>query len=799
MYIKQFASTRFAGLKNVSLDFDNGLNVIVGANETGKSTIVNAIFSVLFSNTNLKMSRKEDKEFLSQSLPHSSGDFIDGTVYFYFNNQEYLLQKKWGNRSSISLKKPDGSIITVENDVEELMKTIFELGPRTYQNIVFARQSQLKEVLANLRDTETVQSISSLLRKAVMNLDGVSIEKLRIYIDEELDNLLKKWDFENNRPQGTKAYKTGLGEVINSYYSKEKLKAETNRIFSIEQDLHNISMQLQAGETKQKEIINELTTLEPMEEDILKRAEMEPRLESIKIKSNNLKSIATKWPKCEHELQTREEKLKTLLSKMQLIRDEENACNSQKEKEALANIIKTVNENRQSVELLNEELKALPVVIEEDIRKLEALNRKIMNAETSMKAGKMLASIRKKQDIDIWVTRDLEDETEFLETEVDANGYIKIRFGEIAEIEVKSGEFDFNRLKEDYETAQADLTEHLNNLGVKDVAEARQCKKELDSIKRKIDSTELLTDKILGKQNYEEIKTKLEALSTKIAVRPINVIIKDKEDLEKALMDLKVSINSLKKDLTQWEENYTNNEKLLDDIIDLGMQLKGLEQEMGKLQPLPEGFINASAFRIHLKKLREEKDEVRESLRQCWKAHDDKERELPDESYEELKVQYELACKDLDKKLARAAKMMKIKEVFDETLAEMDSNSIQPLVDSFSKYLSQTTLGNYKLGSIDEDFELDMIRSDDVAMPVNLLSSGTYDSVALSLRFAMLEHAFAQAHGFVVLDDCLVDLDPDRRGEAIKIIREYAHNNQVIFTTCSPETAQLLGGKIIEL
>lgn len=34
MYIKSYESTRFAGLKDISLGFDRGVNVILGPNES---------------------------------------------------------------------------------------------------------------------------------------------------------------------------------------------------------------------------------------------------------------------------------------------------------------------------------------------------------------------------------------------------------------------------------------------------------------------------------------------------------------------------------------------------------------------------------------------------------------------------------------------------------------------------------------------------------------------------------------------------------------------------------------------
>ena len=84
-------------------------------------------------------------------------------------------------------------------------------------------------------------------------------------------------------------------------------------------------------------------------------------------------------------------------------------------------------------------------------------------------------------------------------------------------------------------------------------------------------------------------------------------------------------------------------------------------------------------------------------------------------------------------------------------------------------------------------------------MPPDLLSAGTYDAVTLSLRLALVSHIYNDRKGFVVLDDVLVDLDPQRKKAAILLIQDFAKKHQVIFTTCNPETAKMLGGNIIEV
>ncbi len=89
--------------------------------------------------------------------------------------------------------------------------------------------------------------------------------------------------------------------------------------------------------------------------------------------------------------------------------------------------------------------------------------------------------------------------------------------------------------------------------------------------------------------------------------------------------------------------------------------------------------------------------------------------------------------------------------------------------------------------------------ADGRALPLELLSTGTARGMALALRLAMAEFLLQQNNGFLVMDDPLVDLDPERKDHAAAMVREYAKKRQVIVTTCDPDTAAKLGGYRIDL
>jgi exonuclease SbcC len=84
-------------------------------------------------------------------------------------------------------------------------------------------------------------------------------------------------------------------------------------------------------------------------------------------------------------------------------------------------------------------------------------------------------------------------------------------------------------------------------------------------------------------------------------------------------------------------------------------------------------------------------------------------------------------------------------------------------------------------------------------MPYENLSTGTKDVLGIALRLAITKRFLKEKEGFVIMDDPLVDLDPDRQSKAADAIKDFAKDKQLILLTCHPSHAQLLGGHQIEL
>jgi exonuclease SbcC len=177
----------------------------------------------------------------------------------------------------------------------------------------------------------------------------------------------------------------------------------------------------------------------------------------------------------------------------------------------------------------------------------------------------------------------------------------------------------------------------------------------------------------------------------------------------------------------------------------------------------------------------------------------EREKELPESTYEELSESLLQAEIMFEKRLEKGKRLLKIQKDFENIKLKMDEQSFVPVITAFSGYLNLLTDGSYKATDIDDDFNLKLENENNTIMPLNLLSSGTYDCVALALRLAIAEYILGDNKGFLILDDCLVDLDPNRKETAVKLISQFAKKHQVIFTTCSPDTAALLGGYLIKI
>lgn len=804
MRIKSYKCNRFAGLRDIDLEFSEGLNVLLGPNESGKSTVVDGIHSTLFKNIKLRKNNNSDINFTHRYMPRPSGDFIDGRVTIGIKDKDYEIYRGWGSKEDIHFRGDDGSIIKDEAKIDKELIKLLSHGSSTYTNIVFAKQRDLKRAINNIiENSEVTDEISDLLRRTMMELEGVSIEKIEKDILDQIDSLYKRWDRDKNYPQNNKGinnpYKNGLGEILASFYKKEELLIAMEETARSEKAFEDICEKIQSLEKVLEPLKARKESLEEIENDVNSRQVIELKIDSLNKALKDLLEANKNWPRIEEVIKGYDEKLKSIEEAKTSLTKEKKDIELLKTREALEKKVESIERLEDDKTKIVDSINAIAKIEKEDIDNLSKLEREILTIKTTISASKMIGELKSKGGGAIYLSRDF-GEKELLNSDdsFEANGVINISNEEGLEIEIKTGDIDFEDLNNKLSCALSQQENLLRELQIKTIEEGKLNLEKIRNLNDDKKSLQKEMEYILEGKNIEEIKDDIEDLkdiNISKSLEEIEKTLQKNDSLEREIFtDKKIEAQRVEK----WEEEYTDHDTLLDILMEKKALLKKEEERLKALKPLPEEFKTSQEFKEALDSTREELKSSQEEMEELTPLYYDAKMELRESSFEEVEREYQDAQKNFDSKVKRGEKLLEIQRVFLKTKEELSNNPMESLVDEFARLLDLITDGDYRQGEIDEKFHIKLSNSKG-EIPVDLLSAGTYDSVTLALRFSLLKHIFSDGGGYVVLDDCLVDLDPARKEQSVKLINDFAKDYQIIFTTCDPETAKMLGGNIIQM
>ncbi|MGW8222802.1 MAG: AAA family ATPase [Syntrophobacteria bacterium] len=117
----------------------------------------------------------------------------------------------------------------------------------------------------------------------------------------------------------------------------------------------------------------------------------------------------------------------------------------------------------------------------------------------------------------------------------------------------------------------------------------------------------------------------------------------------------------------------------------------------------------------------------------------------------------------------------------------------QPVVKESEHFFRTITNGRYQTVVAPHGEErIQVIGANDTRYELDMLSRGTAEQLYLSLRFGYIQEFGRRARPLpVVMDDILVNFDPQRVRAAISTMLELASKHQILFFTCHPETVSL--------
>jgi energy-coupling factor transporter ATP-binding protein EcfA2 len=207
MKIKEISTRQFAGIKNRQMNFEDGLNIVVGENESGKSTMVEVIKQILFRRS--VINRTKDKDFLINCMPSGGkGDVVDGRLVYEGKNGRCELQKRWGSKPDCELVDAGGNIIADEDTISGIIGEELVYKKGLYDDVVFASQKNQESVVEHIlsrldKNNEEKQDIVSILAaESMASAGGILPEDIERKISEKIEGLSGNWDFTINAPKG---------------------------------------------------------------------------------------------------------------------------------------------------------------------------------------------------------------------------------------------------------------------------------------------------------------------------------------------------------------------------------------------------------------------------------------------------------------------------------------------------------------------------------------------------------------------------------------------------------------------
>jgi exonuclease SbcC len=799
----------FGGTANRTCTLHDGINVLEGPNEFGKSTLSNALWHALFTPTNLTPANLRNT--MGRWYPKPGGDHARISIQFQADGQIWTLQKTWGAGAASSLQADGAASIADPAKVQTQLATLLRRNEATWRHVLFTGQAQLAATMEQLRTSSgKIDDVQSLLAGPAAIPGDIPPDKLTAALAARVAQHFGRWDIGSNGPESGRGierpWANGVGPLLNAWYAVARIRRTLDEVIQHEQAVDDINAQIHRIDGDMSADEEFVRTGRVLRDGLGSRAGLEERCQRLTGELRLLRDIMTAWPGAAQVIQGKETELTGVTQDLESLETElKNARKrNQAEQTRVAHgLLAQAKDEWQRAAAHLAESKAVPPELLAELKRLEP---EIDRLRIQIAAQKLTAKLESATALSVKVQRGTGDpETITLSPsevwENPAEGIFRLEYQDL-KLSVESGTGDVNALFTALETARQRQAEILNTLGHENLAAAQLA----DTGHQKLITAETtkkgLYRAALQGRSEEEWSADMVALADLPETRSVEVLETEKNRLQVRKAALDIEIRQEREKITKWTRDHLDLDSLTDKILTQTAEANQAKQELAGLPALPDGFASIPAYLGLLS----QKEAAREQLEQRLGTLKLEQAALtgaaPDTTAEELSADLEIKQREFERQQAEGQALLRIQAKLQTVIADRGiDDPMQGLTTAVSNHFRNLTGGRYQEVTLDGSTPTRVGGA--LTLDTPLLSQGTLGSLALATRLALSELYLKDMTGFFLLDDPFTDMDTTRRAAAIQAIGTFAENHQVLFFTCHPEHAgelqSLVGAKNLQI
>lgn len=788
MRIKNISCTQFAGVRDRNVSFTDGINVVYGKNESGKSTIVNLISRTLFQNA--KLDRRSDKEFFELYFPGSkkgsniAGDFADGKITFETENGTYTLSKEWGADARCTLSTADG-IIRDQSKISDILAEALLYGEGVYSNMLFSSQRNTDTALRTILDTsksESKKEIAEAVSQAFAETDGISVDAIEQAIVKKIDDIAgKHWDFDREAPvRKAGRWSTGLGEILKAYYLLEDAQEALEEISCLEHEVDRAASTYTDRDVAARTAEDAYKRFNTFASRLAVQSERKKAIERIEKELLKITEVLSTWPKLSEKLAKAKE------------------LQTEKKNRNIIDVWNLVKEIR--AEISNNDLKVadLPFPSSDEFATIKRTQREITSQENKLCGMNLNAIISMFEGnsavITFLRTGEVVDVSEGLATITEA---VRIEVPGVMEMQLSPADVDVAYIEQKISQLKQSLADIFAKYKVETLEDLEDYTQKIKDAKSKIENVSTRLNRILGNISLAQ----LEELYSQVG--PIN---RSKGEIDDDIFaicgsaDVTTFITKTETVIDGYVAEYGSVNDLKAKAFDLETELKKMKASVTSSEDIPEEYLAITDPDTHLESLQNDfkfKQKLRESALTEKTSITSRLDTYKDTHPEACQETVDKAKRNFEEVQSLLNHWLHIADVFKAQKENIHDNPMQDISDRFTHYLGVISGGKVS-SEFPETDKLNMnIYSENNLLDYEKLSEGTKETVSLAFRLAALDHLFPEGGGVIVFDDPFTDMDAERTAQSCKLIKKCATRHQVIFLTCREDYLDMLNGNRI--